>query len=179
MDPGVFLRNRRVLAGWLATPLTAIMVVFVGVRWYCHQVKETLIEERAMMDILPDLLEAEDRVKEARAAFVNVSSDASGMDQISLLVNAASERYGFNLTSFSISDSIQSKQSPIPFVPVRLSGDGSLLATTQFLDRLQQSEPLFCIEKATIRMSSKSTGQREYVGDFELHYYRLDPDPSS
>lgn len=175
MDPASFLRSRTVLAVWVAVPLILILCVYQGTNLYCRRVEVHLAQDRAMMEILPDLMTGLNRARETLGKFAIGDSAPAGSENVDLFLSEAPANHGFQLGSVQVSENAARKGDQSPYTSVNLEGRGTLLSMMRFLEILQQPNYLVTVESANVRLLAEGQEEPLYAGQFVLHYMTLSP----
>lgn len=178
MDPGIFLRSRVTVAAWIATPLLLIVIAHHGTRLYCQAVEVRLVQDRAMMEILPDLMNGQHRARAALDRFSSGSNEPVAIDDLGLLVKEASDNSSFQLESDQVSEEAQNPDTKDGSWSVQVAGKGTLLSMMRFLETLQQPKHLVTVETASVRLLTGLGHEQTYRGRFVLYYSQLNPSPA-
>lgn len=177
MDSGIFLRSRATVAGWIAGPLLLMCLVHQGTRLHCQAIEDRLEHERAMMEIIPDLLTGLHRARASRNRFaVNTDRPASTAN-VGAFLTESSDHHGFQLESVQIAEQPEKPGKEAPRLSVQVEGRGTLPAMMRFLETLQQPSFLVSVESANVQLVASPAADPSYQGRFVLHYWKLAPSP--
>lgn len=174
MDPSRFLRTKPVLAGWIASPLILIGVVYHGAGWYCASMEARLVRDRALLEVMPDLLNGLHRGRDELKAFSRGAVDPDRLNDMSLSWGDIAARQGFTLESARLDPPPRSPSNSRLASIANLEGAGSLVSVLNLLDALQTPRQLVSVENASIRLAATSDSPPRYRTRFVLHYYRLE-----
>ena len=169
MDYALFARTSRRLWAWVVAPAVLVVAVHVSSGLFCRQMNRALHQRAAVLNLLPDMRQSQERAEEAVRRFS--SSVRSGTsEELGLRLNQTANRCGFAINELSVDK--EGGGGGAGVLKARFTGDGTLPSIVQFIHDLRAPDLLQSVESVRLR-AIRFESEPVYSTEFVFRWYAV------
>lgn len=156
MDSTIFIRSRRVLAGWLILPLLAIAVVEVGSRTFYNYQQASCLRNQSLNQLIPEMIKEEAKFDEFIKGYEYNTADSASIEDVYIkTLETAADATGFKITSIHLVQD-RNQTQPAPKIAVTLDGIGPPRSLIAFLHAVKMTDPAIYEERIALTRYDES-----------------------